>query len=86
MYKTPSFEIQHFDFYRLDEPGIVANELAEFVGDPLEVVVVEWADIVQHVLPDQRLTIVFKQTPEGDRNIVVTAPPALQYLLEALQA
>lgn len=85
VYKTGNFEVHHFDFYRLPEAGIVADELAEVLGDPQVVVVVEWGDIVQHVLPDKRLTIRLTQTPDGSRRITVTGPEALAYLLEGLQ-
>ena len=85
VYKTASFDIQHFDFYRLSEPGIVADELAEFVGDSKSVVVVEWGDIVQYVLPYKRLTITIKQTPDGAREFTLAAPAELQYLVEAVQ-
>ena len=33
-YVTDGYEIHHFDFYRLNDAGIVADELAEVVGDP----------------------------------------------------
>src|SRR5688572_5517582 len=26
--------LHHFDFYRLNEPGVVGHELAEVIGDP----------------------------------------------------
>ncbi|HTH72361.1 MAG TPA: tRNA (adenosine(37)-N6)-threonylcarbamoyltransferase complex ATPase subunit type 1 TsaE [Candidatus Pristimantibacillus sp.] len=85
VYKAPKFEIQHFDFYRLHEAGIVADELAEVVGDPGIVVVVEWGDVAQHVLPDERLRIAIKQTPEGNRDLTFAAHEDLHYLVEALQ-
>lgn len=85
VYQTAKFEIHHFDFYRLHEAGIVADELAEVAGDPQAVVVVEWADVVQHVLPEKRLTITIKQTPEGNRDIHFSCHKELSYLLEALQ-
>ncbi len=78
-------EIHHFDFYRLNEPGIVAAELAEVAGDPECIAVVEWADIVQDVLPEERLTIRLEQTPKGDRRLSFTCPASLQYLLRAAQ-
>lgn len=86
VYKTARFEIHHFDFYRLHEAGIMADELAEIAGDPAIVVVVEWADVVQHVLPNDRLSITIQQTPTGERQITCTAPEELNYLLESLQA
>lgn len=83
MYKTDKFEMHHFDFYRLADPGIVADELAELVHDPKVVIVVEWGDSVQHVLPEDRLTIRIRQTPEGKRQLDFSAPESLNYLLEA---
>jgi tRNA threonylcarbamoyladenosine biosynthesis protein TsaE len=85
IYKAPKFEIYHFDFYRLPEPGVVAEELAEVVGDPKVVVVVEWAGTVSHVLSDERLTINIAYTPDGDRQLTFTAPSGLEYLLEGLK-
>lgn len=85
IYKTEKLEIHHFDFYRLQEAGVIADELAEVAGDPQTVVVVEWGDIVQHVLPARRLTITIRQTPEGSRELHFTCHDDLKYLLEAVR-
>ncbi len=85
VYDTGNFQIHHFDFYRLHQPGIIADELAEVLGDSKVVVVVEWADVVQHVLPAKRLTINIKNTPEGSRQLIFQAPKELKYLIEAIQ-
>lgn len=85
VYEADKFEIHHFDFYRLHEAGVVADELAEVIGDLKVVVVIEWADVVQHVLPEKRLTIIFAQTPEGTRALTFMCHEELKYLLEALQ-
>lgn len=73
----------HFDFYRLSEPGIMRDELAEVVADPQTVTVVEWADIVEDVLPPGRLTVRIRTTGENDREIAFKYPESLQYLREA---
>jgi len=86
VYQAKGKQIHHFDFYRLHEAGIIADELAEFVGDPHTVVLVEWADVVQHVLPDARLTVAITQTPEGDRSLTFSYPDSLDYILKAIQA
>lgn len=86
IYDAPAFALHHFDFYRLPEAGIMADELAELVGDPQVVVVVEWADVVQDVLPAARLTVAITQTPEGDRTITFRAPEEFAYLIKAVQA
>jgi len=80
-YKAGNKTLYHFDFYRLTDPGIVANELAEAAGDPQVVVVVEWADIVEGVLPAERLTIQITTTGETSREFEFTYPKKLQYLV-----
>lgn len=72
----------HFDFYRLSEPGIMKDELAEAVADPQAVTVVEWADIVEDVLPADRLTIRIKATGANERAVTVEYPLSLKYIVE----
>jgi tRNA threonylcarbamoyladenosine biosynthesis protein TsaE len=86
VYETRDKQIHHFDFYRLHEAGIIADELAEFLGDPHTVVLVEWADVVQHVLPDARLTVIIAQTPEGNRSLTFSYPDTFEYIVKAVQA
>lgn len=73
VYKTKDFEIYHFDFYRLDDPGILKDQLAEAV-QAKSVVVVEWAGIVKDVLPKERITIEFKPTANSpdEREVAFT--------------
>ena len=84
VYRAPGTELHHFDFYRLHEAGIMADELAEVVGDPHVIVVVEWADAVKHVLPDERLTIRIAHEADDVRLLELRAPGALAYLVEGL--
>jgi len=70
----------HFDFYRLNEPGIIANELAEVIDDPAAVTVVEWGNIVTDVLPEHKVIIDISRTGETDREFHVTYPDVLHYL------
>jgi tRNA threonylcarbamoyladenosine biosynthesis protein TsaE len=65
-------EMHHFDFYRLQDAGIVGNELREVEGDENAVVVVEWGDIVHNVLPADRIKIHIKAIDEGIRQFEVT--------------
>ena len=86
-YTAPHFTVSHFDFYRLHEAGIVADELAEVIGDSGYVTVVEWGDIVHDVLPARRLTVQLLQGAEGEdvRRLVFAYPEELSYLLEDLK-
>lgn len=83
-YTCPKFTITHFDFYRLGEAGIVADELAEVIGDPAYVAVVEWGDIVHDVLPENRLTVRIAQTGDDTRLLTFEYPAELKYLTEEL--
>lgn len=84
VYKTPNFEIHHFDFYRLQDAGLAAHELHDSIIDPEVVTVVEWGEIVEHVLPDQRLTIELTRTGDEQRQLTLSYPDALYYLVEQL--
>jgi len=59
VYKNKKLQIHHFDFYRLDNPGILKEQLAEAIETKNAVVVVEWAGIVDDILPKERITINF---------------------------
>ena len=57
-YETSSLiRLVHYDFYRLQEAGIMTDELFEVLSDSQSVVVIEWSDSVTEVLPEDRLTI-----------------------------
>lgn len=62
----------HYDFYRLTDPGIMANELEEMVHDPKTVTVIEWADIVEGVLPDNHFTLRLVAPTETSRSIEIS--------------
>lgn len=83
-YNSPRFTIIHFDFYRLPEAGIVADELDEFVNDTAYVVVVEWGDIVEGVLPKERLKVTFDRLEREGRSASFEYPKSKDYLVEGL--
>ena len=64
--------LAHYDFYRLHDPGILAAELSEAMSDPQTIVVVEWADVVEQVLPDDRVTIRISSPTETSRQLDIT--------------
>lgn len=69
--------IYHFDFYRLEEAGIVAEELAEAVSEEGAVVVVEWGGIVHEILPKKRFKISIEATDDQTRVITIVAPETI---------
>lgn len=67
--RDDSKQLQHFDFYRLSEPGIMRNELSEVIGDPDCVTVVEWGGSVEDILPQDRIKIKIVSVSENEREI-----------------
>ncbi len=75
----------HYDFYRLHDAGILTGELAENQIDSKTVTIIEWADIVEDVLPQDRLQIKILATGENSRLVEITALGAKsRKLLEVL--
>jgi tRNA threonylcarbamoyladenosine biosynthesis protein TsaE len=68
------FELIHYDFYRLDDPGLMADDLAESLSNPNVITVLEWADSVANILPDNHLKITFEILPNGPRELAFNQP------------
>lgn len=81
-YKSNGLTLHHFDFYRLDDPGLLKQELAEILEDPKAVVAVEWAGIIKDVLPTTKLTININSTGEEDRELILEYTDNLKYLFQ----
>jgi tRNA threonylcarbamoyladenosine biosynthesis protein TsaE len=81
-YQAGELTLHHFDFYRLDDPGILTHELTEIMQDNKAVVVVEWANIVAPVLHAPHLTITLQQTGENSREIAIDYPKKYNYVFQ----
>jgi tRNA threonylcarbamoyladenosine biosynthesis protein TsaE len=69
-YDSPSgVRLSHYDFYRLADPGIMADELQESLLDPLTAIVIEWGDTVADILPNDHLRIAISSPDETTRTI-----------------
>ena len=78
--------LHHYDFYRLGEAGIMAEDVNEVMHDPAAVTVIEWSGAVSDVLPTDRLQISIQATDENERNVMVSAGgERSQALLEAVK-
>ncbi|MEM6998083.1 MAG: tRNA (adenosine(37)-N6)-threonylcarbamoyltransferase complex ATPase subunit type 1 TsaE [Patescibacteria group bacterium] len=56
IYRTDHFDVHHYDFHRLDEPGIMTPEMREVLASD-NLVILEWAGLVETELPEQRVRI-----------------------------
>lgn len=86
-YESPNgIILSHYDFYRLADPGIMADELYESLEDNNTAVVIEWGDIVDDVVPEGRLRITFASPTADTRELTFsgTGDRAVK-LMEKLQ-
>lgn len=83
-YDGQNLRLVHYDFYRLNTPGIMADELAESIADTKSVVAIEWSGIASEILPDERLVISIKPVA-GDvdaRELELSVSKGLAYVNE----
>ena len=71
-------KLNHLDLYRLSEPGLIENEIAELQDEEDSVTVVEWAGNVQDVLSKDRIKIEFKTTGDETRKLKIDLPESLE--------
>lgn len=57
----------HYDFYRLPDPGIMREEIAETMSDPNSLVVIEWGESVANLLPKKHQIVEIKLKDDGSR-------------------
>lgn len=62
-------ELVHYDFYRLDDPGIMRDELSETLAEPHTVSVIEWGNSVAELLPVTKYQIVITMQEDGSRTV-----------------
>lgn len=62
-------ELVHYDFYRLPDPGIMQDEIAETIKLPHTIVIVEWAESVASLLPADKILIRIELEEDGSRTI-----------------
>lgn len=65
--------LAHYDFYRLTDAGIMEHELQEALDDKQTIVAIEWSDLVEGVLPSNRLRITIVPLTEDSRRVIVEA-------------
>lgn len=66
-----NIQVAHYDFYRLSDPGILADELVDTMGRSDTVTIIEWADIVEGILPEGHMTINIASPTENERHVVM---------------
>ena len=75
-YNTEEMNLYHMDLYRLE--GDVRNLGLEEYFEKGGVVIIEWADMIEDYLPEERLEIKFKVVDE-DTRVLVFKPYGTKY-------
>lgn len=74
IYDAPhGLRLAHYDFYRLDDPGIMADELREMLADTRVVTLIEWGEMVAGVLPYDHVQIAIVPFGDAGRRLTLTA-------------
>lgn len=86
IHKGTDLELHHYDFYRLNDAGVMGAELAESLQQDKTVVAVEWGDIVHDILPPDTIPIRMSNNPNDESRIIsITIPQDKMYIARALQ-
>ena len=59
----------HYDFYRLKDPGLMANDLKENLNSN-NIIIVEWGNSIKNLLPKNHIVITIKQK-DGYREVTI---------------
>lgn len=78
-------ELHHFDFYRLQDAGIMNAELAESLQQPNAIVAIEWGDIVHSILPKDLISVTLSVKQGETREIKFEVPAKFDYLQKVIQ-
>ncbi len=86
IYRSGNKFLNHYDLYRLKEPGIMKEEILEALRDPSVVVAIEWAETVRDILPDKKIKVAIETVGENSRKIILTAPAELAYSFKGVES
>jgi len=56
--------LNHFDFYRLNNAGVMRQAIVESLAEEKNITAIEWADTVEDILPNERLIVEIEYVPE----------------------
>lgn len=65
-------QLHHYDFYRLQDPGLMGYDLIESLEGEGVVTIVEWAQTAESILPPKRKIIRITPVSEETRTIEIS--------------
>ena len=70
-YQGEKFTLTHYDFYRLDDPGLMADDLAESINEPNNITVIEWGESIADILPAEHYHVAIRYIDENTREVTI---------------
>ena len=61
----------HYDFYRLNDPGIMSEDLMENLKNPNNIILIEWSDSIKDFLPEKHTIINIKYNDDNSRELEI---------------
>ena len=77
--------LSHYDFYRLNDAGIMNMEVAESLSEPGTITVIEWGESIKDVLPSSRIVITINYLPDEGRTVEIQLPESAGYLNDTME-
>ena len=71
LYRSNNIDLIHYDFYRLNDAGIMLDEIKESSTNSDNIIVIEWGEAVDSVLPKDRVNIRITTIDENKRLVEV---------------
>lgn len=81
-YKTPTLDIYHFDFYRLDRSDLIGHELRDIVDQDNAVALIEWPGMIDSFINKNKMIVEFSYLEDiNKRKLAIKYDKALSYLI-----
>ena len=61
----------HYDFYRLSDPGLMADDLAENLRNKDNIIIIEWGESIQNILPEDHTRLSFIYNDDNSREVIL---------------
>lgn len=61
----------HYDFYRLNDPGIMSEDLLENLKNSDNIILIEWSDSIKDILPEKHTIINIKYNDDNSRELEI---------------
>lgn len=62
--------LTHYDFYRLKDPGLMAEDLKEKIASN-NIVIIEWGNSIKNLLPKNHMVVTILKNDDGSRKVSI---------------